>query len=109
MSKINKSMKNEQFLEQIYEDVKALGLIANQWDFSLLCGRTGAWFSCIKARSLSLTADAALTLGLNIKSRMDNCDDEQKCAVAEKLSALLIERFQMRIRKRQERRIFELR
>jgi hypothetical protein len=95
-------MKNDEFLEQIYEDVKALGLIENQWDFSLMCGRTGAWFSCIKARDLPLTADAALTLSLNIKSRIEGCGDESKQAVAEKLSKQLIERVQMRIRKRQQ-------
>jgi hypothetical protein len=95
-------MKNDEFLEQIYEDVKALGLIENQWDFSLMCGRTGAWFSCIKARDLPLTADAALTLSLNIKSRIEDSDDKSKQAVAEKLSKQLIERVQMRIRKRQQ-------
>jgi hypothetical protein len=95
-------MKNDEFLEQIYEDVKALGLIENQWDFSLMCGRTGAWFSCIKARDLPLTADAALTLSLNIKSRIEGSGYESKQAVAEKLSKQLIERVQMRIRKRQQ-------
>ena len=99
---LNKCMKNDEFLEHIYEGVKALGLVDNQWDFSLMCGRTGTWFSCIKARDLPLTADAAITLGLNIVSRTDDCVDEHKRIVAERLRQQLIERVQMRIRKRQQ-------
>ena len=62
-------MRNTQYLENIYRDVKALGLVANQYDFSVLCGRTPAWFSAIKARGLPITPDAMLTLSYNLRCR----------------------------------------
>ena len=31
-------MRNDEFLEQIYNEVKALGLVADQWAFSNMCG-----------------------------------------------------------------------
>ena len=49
-------MRNDELLEQIYNDVKALGLVEDQWTFSNMCGRTGTWFSCIKNRNLPMTS-----------------------------------------------------
>ena len=59
-------MNNDDFLNSIYDEVKALGFVSNQYDFSTMCGRTPAWFSAIKARRLPMTADAFLVLSQNI-------------------------------------------
>ena len=97
---LNKCMKNSQYLEDIYESVKALGLVENQCEFSVLCGRTPAWFSAIKARGLPLTADAALTLSLKLKSLAETDVDVERCATALNISDELIERVEKRISKR---------
>lgn len=60
-------METNTFLEMIYTELKALGLVCNQYDFSVMCGRTPAWFSTLKARNLLMTTDAALTLSYNIR------------------------------------------
>jgi hypothetical protein len=68
-------MGNRDFIEHTYEDVKALGYVANQCDFSILCGRTPTWYSAIKARRLPMTADALLTLSYNIKTQVPRAND----------------------------------
>jgi len=64
---LNKCMETNAFLDHLYAQLKALGLVANQYDFSLLCGRTPAWLSTLKARRLPMTTDAALMLSLSIR------------------------------------------
>ena len=94
---LNKCMKNKQNLEKLYLDVKALGFVANQWDFSIMCGRTPAWFSSIKAQGLPLTTDAALTLSSNIRSRASKASDAVIRSGAVKLSERLLEEAQWQI------------
>ena len=96
-------MKNNQFLDNIYNDVKALGLVKNQCDFSLLCGRTAMWFSAIKARGLHMTADAALTLSHNIRTRAKDMVDATVYVSALRLSERLVEDAQAQIGLRLEK------
>ena len=90
-------MKNEDFLEFIYSEVKALGFVGNQYDFSVLCGRTPAWFSATKARRLPMTTDAALTLSHNIRQRASDIVDVKQYQTAMALSDALITQAQQRI------------
>lgn len=90
-------MRNKQFLDDIYNDVKALGLVRNQCDFSLMCGRTAMWFSAIKARGLHMTTDAALTLSHNIRSRAKDMVDARVYVSALRLSERLVEDAQAQI------------
>ena len=90
-------MRNEELLNSIYDDVKALGFVDNQYDFSVMCGRTPAWFSAIKARNLSMTTDAVLTLSHNIRSKAENVIDASIHDKAISLSKTLIERAQAQI------------
>ena len=90
-------MKNEDFLDFIYNEVKALGFVGNQYDFSILCGRTPAWFSAIKARRLPFTTDAALTLSQNIRQRASEIVDVKQYQTAVELSEALITQAQQRI------------
>ena len=94
---LNKCMKNEELLNSIYEDVKSLGFVENQYEFSVMCGRTPAWFSAIKARNLCMTTDAVLTLSHNIRSRAENVIDTVIHERAMMLSKTLIERAQLQI------------
>jgi len=96
-------MNDEQFLEQAYNDTKALGFVGNQWDFSLMCGRTGAWFSCIKAKNMPMTSDAVLTLSHNIRTRAVELIDSTQHSAAVSLSQRLIEQAQAQIGRKQIR------
>ena len=96
-------MGNKQFLDNIYNDVKALGLVRNQCDFSLMCGRTAMWFSAIKARGLHMTADAALTLSHNVRTRAVELIDAKQHSAAMTLSERLIEQAQAQIGRKQMR------
>ena len=90
-------MSNDDFLDTIFSDVKALGLVSNQYDFSVLCGRTPAWFSAIKARRLPMTTDAVLTLSHNIRQRASSIVDVKQYQAAMTLSDALITQAQQRI------------
>jgi len=83
-------MKNTNPIQQTYNDVKALGLVSNQCEFSILCGRTATWFSAIKARKLPLTTNATLTLSSNIRRRASEIDDAVVSKQAVSLSRRLI-------------------
>ena len=96
-------MRNDELLEQIYNDVKALGLVADQWAFSNMCGRTGTWFSCIKKRNLPMTSDAFLTLSHNIRTRAVDLVDPKQHGDAVDLSVRLIEQAQSQIARKQMR------
>ena len=89
-------MSNDDFLNKIYAEVKALGLASNQYDFSIMCGRTAAWFSAIKARQLPMTADAFLTLSFNIKRKAKMMIDPKGHSAAMRLCDRLIEEAQKR-------------
>ena len=62
-------MKEKQSIEGVYYSLKALNIVYNQADFSRLCGKSSMWFSCLKARKLSITADAALTLAYKLRRK----------------------------------------
>jgi len=96
-------MRNDELLEQIYNDVKALGLVEDQWAFSNMCGRTGTWFSCIKNRNLPMTSDAFLTLSHNIRTRAVELIDAKQHKEAVSLSERLIEQAQQQIARKQLR------
>jgi hypothetical protein len=100
---LNKNMRNDELLEQIYNDVKALGLVEDQWTFSNMCGRTGTWFSCIKNRNLPMTSDAFLTLSHNIRTRAVDLIDSTQHSAAVSLSERLIEQAQAQIGRKQMR------
>ena len=90
-------MENKQLLDSLYNDVKALGLASDQFDFSVMCGRSPAWFSAIKARNLPLTTDATLTLSYNIRHKAEAIADADTQSGAMRLSDLLIEQAQQQI------------
>ena len=96
-------MRNDELLEQIYNDVKALGLVEDQWTFSNMCGRTGTWFSCIKNRKLPMTSDAFLTLSHNIRTRAVELIDAKQHDAAVLLSEQLVEQAQAQIARKQKR------
>ena len=100
---LNKNMRNDELLEQIYNDVKALGLVEDQWTFSNMCGRTGTWFSCIKNRNLPMTSDAFLTLSHNVRTRAVELIDAKQHSAAMILSERLIEQAQAQIGRKQMR------
>ena len=93
-------MKNDENLTRIYDEVKELGFVANQYDFSVLCGRTPAWFSAIKARRLPMTVDAYLMLSHNINQKAVTIDDRRKRKRALTLSERLVKGAQQQIRER---------
>ena len=96
-------MKNDENLTRIYDEVKELGFVTNQYDFSVLCGRTPAWFSAIKARRLPMTVDAYLMLSHNISQKAVAIDDRRKRKRALTLSERLIKGAQQQISERAER------
>ncbi len=72
---LNNYMNEKHPIQSIYEELLELRVIENQTDFSVLCGRTPAWFSCLKARRLPMTSDAVLTLAFKLrrKARTSRC------------------------------------
>lgn len=94
-------MKNRQDIQNIYESIKAIGLVKNQYDFSKLCGRTAAWFSCLKTRNQPFTPAAALTLSLSLRMRANEILEEQQYRRAIELSELLLDGTYDGIRKKQ--------
>ena len=94
-------MKNRQDIQNIYESIKAIGLVKNQYDFSKLCGRTAAWFSCVKTRNQPFTHSAALTLSLSLRMRANEILEEQQYRRAIELSELLLDGTYDSIRKKQ--------
>lgn len=93
-------MKNRENLNAIYSELKVLGLVSNQYQFSALCGKTGSWFSTIKSRSFPITADAYLTLSFNIKSIAASIIDASTHYNALALSERLIKQAQEEVIKK---------
>ena len=62
-------MERKHTISSVYDSLKALNIVDNQVDFSRLCGKSAMWFSCLKARRLSITADAALTLAYKLRRK----------------------------------------
>ena len=82
-------MKDKHPIQSIYEELLSLKVVENQTDFSIMCGRTPAWFSCLKARRLPITTDAALTLAFKLRrrARTSVCPQthQQLMAISERL------------------------
>ena len=80
-------MKNKDYIQSIYLRLKSLGIAKSADDFSFMCGRTPTWFSCVKARDLPFTSQAALTLSMNVRERIDrvNSDESELIAISEEL------------------------
>ena len=62
-------MNEKHPIQNIYDELLEMRIIENQTDFSVLCGRTPAWFSTLKARRLPITTDAALTLAFKLRRK----------------------------------------
>ena len=62
-------MKEKHPIQTIYDELLSMRIIENQTDFSVMCGRTPAWFSTLKARRLPITTDAALTLAFKLRRK----------------------------------------
>ena len=62
-------MEQNHIISSVYDSLKALNVVDNQADFSRLCGKSAMWFSCLKARRLNITADAALTLAYKLRRK----------------------------------------
>lgn len=61
-------MKNTLKTENIYMELKSLGIIDNQIGFSKLCGKSTMWYSCIKSRNLSISSSASIHLAMKLKT-----------------------------------------
>ena len=61
-------MTNKQFLQSIYDTVKALGIVKSQYEFGNLCGREQSWFSCAKSVDRKMTVGAMVTLAVSLQS-----------------------------------------
>jgi len=87
--RLNNYMKEKHPLHSIYAELLSLRIIENQTDFSVMCGRTPAWFSTLKARRLLITTDAALTLAFKLrrKARTSICPSthDSLMAISEQL------------------------
>ena len=86
---LNNFMREKHPIQGIYDELLSLKIIENQTDFSVMCGRTPAWFSCLKARRLPITTDAALTLAFKLRrrARTSICSDthDRLMAISERL------------------------
>lgn len=100
-------MTNDDMLDAIYEQAKALGLVANQYDFSELCGRTPAWFSAIKSRRLPMTTDAAVTLSHSIRQQAAQMVDAAQHDAALSLSDTVLEHAHAGVSRRLARQAWE--
>lgn len=82
-------MKEKHPIQNIYDELLSMRIIENQTDFSVMCGRTPAWFSTLKARRLPITTDAALTLAFKLrrKARTSVCPikHQQLIAISDRL------------------------
>jgi hypothetical protein len=70
-------MEDQINIQTLYERVKNLGLANNQYVFSRMCGRTPAWFSCIKSQKKHMTPAAAMTLSVNLRVQAGSLDNPQ--------------------------------
>lgn len=84
-------MQDDHPIQHIYEELKRLRVVENQSEFSRLCGRAPMWFSCIKARQLPLTADAALTLAYRLRRIAANSLSENTHDQLLRISDVLLE------------------
>ena len=83
---------NEQInIHSIYDAVKRLGLADNQYVFSRLCGRTPAWYSCIKSRKFSITPAAAMTLSVSLRMKAQSLPSKTAQDEAIALSTMLLD------------------
>lgn len=95
-------MSNIHPTQSIYEELLELKIIENQIDFSIMCGRTPAWFSCIKARKLPLTADAALTLAFKLRRKAQKTICPNTHVRLMKISDRLLEEAEAQVMKKTE-------
>jgi len=82
---------NTTFFQTIYEDCRTLGLVANQYEFSELCGRKTTWFSANKSRDLPISKTAALTLSIRLRERASNDLPRRLQPTARQMSGLLMD------------------
>ena len=83
---------NEQInIHSLYDAVKRLGLADNQYVFSRLCGRTPAWYSCIKSRKFSITPAAAMTLSASLRIKAQSLASKIAQDEAIALSTMLLD------------------
>ena len=80
-------MSNREYLQNIFLRLLAIGVVKSANDFSFMCGRTPTWFSSVKSRDLPLTSQAALTLSMSVRERIDSviCDKSEIIAISEEL------------------------
>jgi hypothetical protein len=88
---LNTYMNDETFLQTIFLQFHSLGLANTQDEFSRLCGRTPTWFSSLKARRLSLSTDAAITLHNKLEERIATDLPRKARAQARAMSAQLLD------------------
>lgn len=60
-------MNNSHYLQTIYENVRACGLVTSQYGFGRLCGRKDSWYSSAKSSNRPMTLAAMITLAMNIE------------------------------------------
>ena len=84
-------MQENHPIQHIYEELKRLRIVGNQYEFSRLCGRAPVWFSCIKARQLPFTSDAALTLAYRLRRIAANSLSENTQSQLLRIADVLLE------------------
>jgi len=65
---------NAHFLSTVYSIVKSLNLCESQYGFSILCGRSPAWFSAAKCQDLPFSTEVAMTLIMRLQEFMAKPD-----------------------------------
>ena len=64
----------------IYQQIREAGVVASQYEFSRLCGRSKTWFSCLAARDLSMSITALGVLTANVERiALAEADAERAC------------------------------
>ena len=70
-------------IKSLYTNLRNIGVVTTQYEFSGLCGRKKTWFSSIKSRQRPITIAALYFLAHNLAQRAKTYPQQQvDCALA---------------------------
>ena len=70
-------------IKSLYTNLRNIGVVTTQYEFSELCGRKKSWFSSIKCRDRPITIAALYFLNHNLAQRAKTYPQQQvDCALA---------------------------
>ena len=67
-------------LEDIYHELREMGTIQNQYEFSALFGKKPSWLSSLKSKGRPVTTDALVHLFINLD---DIADASMRAAISD--------------------------